>query len=177
MSNEDIRLEMKKKRDAMPRTDVAAFSDIIFDKVLSLKFLFEHENFLVYKDFRNEVETRKLTKYLLSLEKTVAHPVTLGENMIAAIPQDLEISHDKFGIEIPASYSVMEIPKVIFVPLLACDIKKNRLGFGKGYYDLYMKDKDAVKIGLCYDFQVVDSINAAPWDVPLDIIVTDKRII
>ncbi len=177
MTNSEIRLEMKKKRAAMPYSDVVAYSDKIFDRVQSLKFLFEYENFFVYKDFKNEVGTQKLTEYLLDLGKTVAHPITIGEDMIAAIPDSADTALDGFGIEIPKSYSVMASPEVIFVPLLVCDESKNRIGFGRGYYDRYMKDKNAIKVGLCYDFQVVDGITANEWDVPLDIIVTERRII
>lgn len=176
MSNEDIRVEMKKKRSSMPYTDVETYSDLIFNKILSLDFVFRHDSFFVYKDFKNEVQTRKLIEYLLSLGKTVAHPITVGENMIPAIPNGADVSYDRFGIEIPKSYSVMESAEVIFVPLLACDTSKNRIGFGKGYYDRYMQGKSALKIGLCYDFQVVDGISANEWDVPLDVIITEKRI-
>ena len=177
MTNTEIRTEMKKKRSSMTETEVLAYSDLIFDKIKELDFVFEKQNFMIYKDFKNEVKTDKIIDLLTRLGKTVAHPITLGDTMIAAIPQGIETTLDSFGIEIPKNYSVMDIPEVIFVPLVACDENKNRLGFGKGYYDKYMSEKTVLKIGLCYDFQVTDKITAQPWDVPLDMIITEKRVI
>lgn len=177
MTNADIRGEMKKKRSSMPSSVVEASSELIFEKIKTLDFIFEKQNFLVYKDFKNEVKTDKIINYLHLLEKTVAHPITIGENMIAAIPMGVEAERDAFGIEIPKNYEIMTSPEVIFVPLVACDKNKNRLGFGKGYYDRYMSGKSTLKIGLCYDFQVVDGVSVNEWDIPLDMIITEKRLI
>ncbi len=177
MTNAEIRCEMKKKRSYMLKSEVEAYSRVIIEKLKSLDFVFDNDKFLIYKDFKNEVKTNSIIDYLLKLGKTIAHPITIGENMIAAIPRGSETLHDGFGVEIPKDYLIMECPEVIFVPLVACDENKNRLGFGKGYYDRYMSGKNTLKIGLCYDFQVVDVIVANSWDVPLDIIVTEKRII
>lgn len=177
MTNADIRSEMKKKRGSMPSSVVEASSELIFEKIKTLDFIFEKKNFLVYKDFKNEVKTDKIINYLRLLEKTVAHPITVGENMIAAIPMGVEAECDAFGIEIPKNYEIMTSPEVIFVPLVACDKNKNRLGFGKGYYDRYMSGKSTLKIGLCYDFQVVNGVSVNEWDIPLDMIITEKRLI
>lgn len=177
MINADIRCEMKKKRSSLSSEEVEAASELIFEKIKALDLIFEKQNFLVYKDFKNEIKTDKIISYLRHHEKTVAHPITIGENMIAAVPTGEDVAHDVFGIEIPMDYSIMEAPEVIFVPLVACDENKNRLGFGKGFYDRYMSGRHTLKIGLCYDFQVVDTLSANEWDVPLDIIITEKRII
>ena len=177
MTNTEIRTEIKKKRSSMTETEVFAYSDIIFDKIKELDFVFKKQNFMIYKDFKNEVKTDKIIDLLTRFGKTVAHPITLGDNMIAAIPQGNETTLDSFGIEIPKNYSIMDMPEVIFVPLVACDENKNRLGFGKGYYDKYLSGRKVLKIGLCYDFQVTKEIAAQPWDVPLDMIITEKRII
>ena len=177
MTNATTRYEMKKKRRAMSPSDVKTYSDAIFEKIKTLDLFFDKCSFLIYKDFKNEVKTEEIINYLRALGKTVAHPITLGEKMIAAIPNGEETERDAFGIEIPKNYMIMDAPEVIFVPLVACDENKNRLGFGKGYYDRYMQDKSALKIGLCYDFQVTDGITINEWDVPLDMIVTEKRII
>ena len=72
---------------------------------------------------------------------------------------------------------------MIFVPLVAFDLNGFRIGMGSGYYDrtfekkLEIKDmKSPVLIGLAYEFQKQECLNHQPWDVPLDMVVTELKI-
>ena len=62
------------------------------------------------------------------------------------------------------------------MPGVAYDPEGNRVGRGKGYYDRLLAGARATKIGIAYDFQVVDSIEAEPHDVRVDVVITDRRI-
>lgn len=64
--------------------------------------------------------------------------------------------------------------EVVFVPLLAYDQKGNRIGYGKGYYDLFLSkcSAEAVKIGLSFFDPLRELIPAEPHDIPLDYVVT-----
>lgn len=66
---------------------------------------------------------------------------------------------------------------LIIVPGIAFDRQCNRLGRGKGYYDRILTTLPIPKIGLCFDFQLVDKIPTEPFDIPVDMVVTDKRSI
>jgi len=68
---------------------------------------------------------------------------------------------------------------VIVVPGIAFDIHLNRLGRGKGYYDRLLASlpEDVFKIGICYDFQLLDEIPSTSFDVPMDMIITERRVI
>jgi len=82
-----------------------------------------------------------------------------------------------FGIDEPAG-DVCDINDFIcIIPLLAIDEKGNRIGFGKGYYDKFLEDKKCIKIGICYDFQIIKGIPCEPHDIPLDLIISEKRTI
>ena len=152
-------------------------SDLVVNNLFTLSFLFEKQNYFVYKSFKNEVETDKIIDRLTALNKTIAYPITFSDYMVAGIPIGDEITTDKFGVTIPKNYSVMQSPEVVFIPLIACDKNKNRIGFGKGYYDKFLQNRNCIKVGICYDFQVVDGIVPNPTDIPLDIIVTESKII
>lgn len=65
---------------------------------------------------------------------------------------------------------------VIIVPLVAFDSNKNRIGQGKGYYDRYLKQTKALKIGVAFEAQKVDAFEADKHDVTLDYIVTENNI-
>ena len=71
---------------------------------------------------------------------------------------------------------------VVIVPGLAFDGDGRRLGFGGGYYDGTFSGAGAggkrpALIGLCYEFQVVPHCPAGPGDVPVDVVVTESRVL
>lgn len=66
---------------------------------------------------------------------------------------------------------------VVLVPLLGFDSKRNRLGFGGGWYDKFLATQlNAVTIGLAYDFQLVGKIPVEPHDVKLALVVTESGV-
>ena len=88
----------------------------------------------------------------------------------------LEIN--KYGIPEPTSKKVV-YPSVLLVPLVAYDKNLNRIGYGGGFYDRYIrklkKNKKITTIGLAYSFQKVREIPINKHDVKLDFIVTNKE--
>ena len=70
----------------------------------------------------------------------------------------------------------------IICPLVAADLYGNRMGMGGGFYDTTLGKgyrsgaKKPLKIGWCYDFQVVEQLQRQPWDVPLDGLITPSGI-
>ena len=87
---------------------------------------------------------------------------------------------NEFGIPEPISKMVKH-PDVLLVPLVAFDKNFNRIGYGGGFYDRYIKkvkkNKKIILIGLAYSFQKVKKIPANKYDMKLDFIVTDKNFI
>jgi len=88
----------------------------------------------------------------------------------ALVPGPSRIPQPDFGAE-----AVM--PDVVFTPLVGFDAQLNRLGQGAGHYDRAFEQlQDALKIGLAWSCQQVEALPVEPWDVPLDMIVTEQRI-
>jgi 5,10-methenyltetrahydrofolate synthetase len=67
---------------------------------------------------------------------------------------------------------------VMIVPGVAFDRCLMRVGRGKGYFDRYFANhaSEIIKIGVCFDMQLVDQIEADDHDVAMDIVVTDQKI-
>jgi 5-formyltetrahydrofolate cyclo-ligase len=65
------------------------------------------------------------------------------------------------------------------IPGVAFDINKNRIGYGAGYYDRFLKGvgKECFKVGIAFEEQILQDIPASENDIALDLIITDKRII
>ena len=61
------------------------------------------------------------------------------------------------------------------IPLLAVNGRGFRIGYGKGFYDRYLKDKRTKKVGLGYSFQI-ESFEEDKWDIPLDLFLCEKGI-
>ena len=64
---------------------------------------------------------------------------------------------------------------VILVPVVGF-FDTYRLGYGKGYYDRYLKDSSALKIGIAFDVQEI-KFDVKPTDIKLDMIITESRIL
>ena len=175
MDRFEIRNQMKLKRQNLTSSEVLTLSNKVFSNVLSLDFS-KLKRVFIYKRFKNEVDTNQLISHFLAENKIVSYPVIIGEEMVAGAAKNNGELKSKFGTTEPTDYEILNEIDVCFVPLLACDKNKNRLGFGKGFYDKFLATHPCLKIGLCYDFQVVDNINPNAWDIPLDLIVTESQI-
>jgi 5-formyltetrahydrofolate cyclo-ligase len=80
-----------------------------------------------------------------------------------------------FGISEPIElYSdSLENIDLVVVPGVAFDKNKNRLGRGKAYYDKLLKGTKAYKVGVCFDFQLVEHVPTNEFDVKMDCVVTN----
>ena len=89
------------------------------------------------------------------------------------------LSINKYGIPEPISSKVI-YPDILLVPVVAFDKNFNRIGYGGGFYDRYIKrikkDKNILTIGLAYSFQKVKKIQINNNDMRLNFIITNKKI-
>lgn len=95
------------------------------------------------------------------------------------LPVDAAFFLDEWGIPVPQE-SIMVSPnkiELVFVPLLAYDKKGNRVGFGKGFYDLFLSTlkSDVIKIGLSF-FEPEESIQPDAHDIGLDYCITPENV-
>ena len=65
--------------------------------------------------------------------------------------------------------------KIILVPGVAFDKKGNRIGYGKGFYDRYLKEHEFIKkMGIAFEMQVLEEIPGEPDDVQMDMVITER---
>ncbi len=85
------------------------------------------------------------------------------------------LSINKYGIPEPLSNKIL-YPNILLVPLVAFDKNFNRVGYGGGFYDRYIKrvkkNNKVLTIGLAYTFQKVKVVQTNKYDVKLDYVVT-----
>ena len=88
---------------------------------------------------------------------------------------------NKFGIPEPLKSNKI-VPAVILIPLLAYDKNKNRIGYGKGFYDKFLKKylrtfNKILTVGVAFSFQKYNNLPVNNNDVKLDFVITEKGII
>lgn len=134
---------------------------------------------LVYLSYSSELSTDPLIDKLLERGVAIYAPRVEGEEMVAVeYGDDFVISGQ--GIREPIGERFDGDLDIVILPLLAVDELGNRLGYGGGYYDRYLaKHTSSLKIGYCFDFQMLKSLPSEETDVALNMVVTDtftKRI-
>ena len=170
-------------RNSLDKSSVLSMSDDIFKQFLSIEKIRHASRFMLYVDFRNEVATREIISDLLDLGKEVYLPVTL-KNEKKLIPKRIFSLDDL----VPGAYGILEpridaptidnsLLDVVIVPGSVFDKNGYRTGYGGGYYDRFLENTDAIRVGVCFDFQRVDDVFPEEHDKRMDFIITEKSIL
>ncbi|WP_300032193.1 5-formyltetrahydrofolate cyclo-ligase [uncultured Roseobacter sp.] len=135
-----------------------------------------------YMPIRTEIDP------LPAMEEASAHGV-VGVPVISAAGLPLkfarwepgaELEPRAFGARVPVRPVFFE-PEIVIVPLVAFDASGGRLGYGGGFYDrtleLLRSRRATLAVGFAYEAQQADTLPLEPTDQPLDLIVTEKRVI
>lgn len=140
----------------------------------------EFNVFLCYLSFKNEVNLNSLIIKLLNDNKIVCVPVCIDDkNMVVSQIEniDFDFQKNRFGIIEPKKIKPPTANiQVCITPGVCFDKYKNRIGYGKGYYDRFFEKNTVYKIGVCYDFQLVNKLSASSHDIKMDCIITEKRV-
>ncbi|MBB3346698.1 MULTISPECIES: 5-formyltetrahydrofolate cyclo-ligase [unclassified Sphingomonas] len=88
---------------------------------------------------------------------------------------DHALADGPFGLRQPDGAHAEVVPDLVLTPLVAFDAALNRIGQGAGHYDrAFAAFPAALRIGIAWSVQQLDSITPDPWDAPLDAIVTER---
>ena len=155
-------------------------SDKIMKSLFGLQKFKEAGVVMFFVSYRSEVNTHKMISEALK-KKIVVVPKTSSKNIVPSVIKSLkELSPNKKGILEPRKVKKIGLNKidVVIVPGTVFDKRGNRIGYGHGYYDKFLKKvPNAVKIGLAFDLQVVKRLPNEKHDIPMDVIITEKRIL
>jgi 5-formyltetrahydrofolate cyclo-ligase len=182
----EIRKAVLQKRGAIPAVVRRQKDALVRELVLSIPEFIGAKTIIFYAAFRSEVGTRTLMEESLMGEKRVVLPkvnTTMHTLMLYEVKHMDELTPGYMGIPEPPQMDErlvgIDDADLVIVPGAGFDFAGNRLGYGAGYYDslLSQRNKKSPIIALAYEEQIVDSIPAEQHDVKVDMIVTDKRVI
>ncbi len=172
-----IREALLQKREL--HTTAEEDANRVKEKFLSLPQLKEAKYILLYYPHKNEVNTISIISELLKQDKIVLLPKVQKDTILPIQIKSLnDLKKGYAGIKEPKGETVSpEKIDIIVVPGVAFDKQGYRLGYGKGFYDRFLSNINPLKVGLAYDFQILENLPKEQHDVPLDIIITPSKII
>lgn len=177
-----LRARIKEQTAALDDEYISASDEGILSRLLSLPAFGQAKRVFVYCSVGKEPDTRGLIKFCLDSGKEIALPRSYsgGRMDFALLTCPVEaLPKGPFGIpQPPEVLDAVDAEKgdVIIVPALCFDEGLHRLGHGGGYYDRFLENTKALSIGLCRERLVLDSVPAEPFDRPVDMLVTEKKV-
>ncbi len=172
------------KREALSAVMVRSWGERIQRGVLALPAYRAARSIALYSPLGNEVATSEILRDALAARKRLYYPkVTDGSPGVFRVRSETDLVPGRYGILEPAG--AQRLPHgdgdglTVFVPGVAFDCNGNRLGRGMGWYDRWLAGLDArvPRIGLAYEFQLLEEVPAEPGDLPVCAIVTEERIV
>ena len=168
---------MRELKRAVPMEEKLRRSETVMRGVEELAEFRRAKVVLLYWSMTDEVQTHAFVERWYK-EKTLLLPCVVGDDLVLRhyTGPECMVAGEQFGIGEPTGkeYTDLASVEVIVVPGVAFDRQRNRMGRGRGFYDRLLKGTpNAVKVGVAYDFQVLDAIPTEPHDVKMDRIVTE----
>jgi 5-formyltetrahydrofolate cyclo-ligase len=185
MLKKDIRNIFREKRDTVSSTDKMKWDDLLLIQFQTIELPFIDTVLSFYPiEGNNEVNTFLITDYLHFRNPglQICYPKTnLEQGSMQAIlcSADSIFEANEYNIPEPLDTEIVAAGFIdlVIIPLLSFDKKGNRVGYGKGFYDRYLKEcrEDCIKVGFSY-FEAVDTVeDAHEFDVPLDFCITPQK--
>jgi len=177
-----LRKEILKKRKSLTEEEIRELSQKVCANIEKLQTFKGAKTVLLYYPFGGEVDLRPLFgKVWEDPKKVLLLPkVTADGNMLAVeYRPDVPLVKNRYGIPEPAGGRIFKPEKLDFVavPGVAFDRRGCRLGMGKGFYDRFLPRVKGAKVGVAYDFQIVDELPCEEHDFILDAVVTPTEIL
>jgi len=187
MKKEEIRRKILKKRLSLSPEDIRGKSQQVFLHLAETVEYKNSQNIMFYVATRSEVQTEEMIKTSIKMGKNIFVPIILTECTNLAPSKifdfDNELEKGKKGILEPKREYYRLFPPedidLIIIPGVAFDLSGNRIGRGFGYYDNFLRKvcSSAKIIALAFEMQIVKKIPNDKNDIPVDKIITEKRIV
>ena len=189
----EIRSKMQRRRKELGLVSITQAAQAVAAQVVLLKEFLAAQHIGCYLAIEGELDpmpallcahTLKKKLYLPIInpaspdgaESLEFHGYTVGDPLLKGLHGISAPAHSK---QLPRDIAELDL---IFLPLVAFDERCNRLGRGAGHYDRTLNAVNERNgrlpylVGLAYEFQKIPEIVTDKWDVPMDIVVTEKNI-
>lgn len=183
-SKQQLRQQLRARRGAQTTAQRNQAARKAAQRALQLRVLREARKVAIYLACGSELSTAPLLRELLQRGCKVHVPKLCREGMrFIAIRRNTALLRNHLGIREPARGARRHPRKmdVILLPLVGFDAGGTRLGAGGGYYDRALafprSFRRPLRVGYAYAAQQVETLPCDPWDVRLDVVITEKGIL
>lgn len=182
MNKKEIRATYRQKRLDLGEQERVKLDDLLLIGFQSAGLPFVNSLLSYWPiEENNEPDTHLFTDYLRfrNPELKVCYPVSdFSNRSMQAVLTDIDTPFTRHELNILEPQGTEILPPseidIVFVPLLAFDTEGYRVGYGKGFYDVYLAScrEDCIRVGFSY-FDPVQRIgDRHQFDVPLDLCIT-----
>lgn len=178
MDKKELRKQIRAAKKAVPFCEKCSRSIPIMQQVEQLPQFRDAQTILLYWSMEDEVQTHDFVNRWYQ-QKTLLLPCVDGDDLRLRQytgPECLK-EGEQFGIGEPTGPEFTELNSVqmIIVPGVAFDRHNNRMGRGRGFYDRLLKSTpNAYKVGVAFNFQMVELVPTEVFDVPMNAVITEK---
>lgn len=181
MDKQELRRQIRTAKKAVPFCEKLKRSEVILRQVATLPQFQKSSTVLLYWSMDDEVQTHDFVERWFR-EKRLLLPCVDGDDLLLRqyTGPDCMRAGEQFGIGEPTGTIFEDLDQIdlIIVPGVAFDKHLNRMGRGRGFYDRLLKTTpQAFKIGIAFDFQILDEIPTDPFDVPMNAVVGESMMI
>ena len=178
MEKHEIRRKINSMRRMLTDLERRQAAEEVFSRLEETAAFLMADRILMYHSLPDELFTHAfLGKW--GKRKRFYLPRVNGVNLEILPYDESRLELGSFHIEEPTGSDTVDPQDIelVVVPAVAYDRNGNRLGRGKGFYDRLLRNTKATKIGVGYEFQLVDEVPSEPHDVAVDIIITQNSTI
>ena len=173
MDKKELRSQIKTLKKQHSKEELQEQSKLILKKLEENKYFIDAKIVMLYSSLPDEVQTHDFLEKWRN-EKRIILPTVVGDDIIPVeLKKDTDFAIGDFNILEPQNEEYTGNYDLIVVPGVAFDKNGNRIGRGKGYYDRFLcKHLNVTRIGICFDFQLVDEVPTEDNDIKMNEIIS-----
>ena len=175
MDKKELRRAIREKKRAMTEEEICSRSARLAELFLASEAYRNAKTIYGYMPYNQEVRTVPMLEQALKDGKRVAVPKCYGDEMKFIYLDDLT-KVEKGYANIPEP--IADGPEgddptaLVLMPGMAFDPQGHRIGYGGGFYDKFLsREPDHPTLALCYEFQMLPSLETEAHDIPVDYVI------
>jgi 5-formyltetrahydrofolate cyclo-ligase len=182
MNKEEIRREMRARRRALDEGEQARCAQAMLAHVTGFEPYAHAACVMAYMACRGELDLMPVIAHILSSGKTLALPRCEAPGVMTArkVERMDQLCCGMYGLPEPDERCEIIAPQqidLVLTPGTAFDMSGGRIGQGGGYYDRFLRETHALRVGVCHSFALLERVPAQAHDINMDAVMTPDGVV